>query len=60
MISIYFIYVYVGYQCVLFCFRLWDISVFCFVYVCGISVYFALFTVMWDSSVFCFVYGYVG
>ena len=37
-----FVYVYVGYRCILFCLRL-----------CRISMYFVLFTFMSDSNVFC-------
>ena len=44
VISVFcFVYINVGYQCILFCLRLWDISVFCFVYVnVNISMYFVL------------------
>ena len=66
-----FVYVYVGYQCILFCLSLCRISMYfvCFpscrilmyfVWLCRMSMYFVLFTFMQDINVFCVVNIYVG
>ena len=41
-------------ECILFCLHsMWDIDVFCFVYVCGISVYFLYIYVGYRCILFC-------
>ena len=56
-----FVYISLGYRCILFCLRVYRISVyFICLRVCRISKYFVLFICMWDIDVCCFVYISVG